>query len=133
MHHPDKDQILKFVLNTLENEESESVDKHLSECNECRQMHSEMKIETDIIAGFDPTFRIEAPPFINSNKRNLSLLFRIAAVLLIGFFLGYSASFISQTPFRNVIPHYLSYKAHQSVEINFFVCEGDGIGAGYDY
>jgi hypothetical protein len=92
MTHIDSDTLLKFVLQTLEEPESEVVRQHLSLCERCRATAQNVEEEVRVLANVEiPVGQSAPPPLPHSSNRFASIL-KVAAVLAVGFLLGYAAA-----------------------------------------
>jgi hypothetical protein len=90
MMHPDDDAILKSVLQTLDAREEESVASHCAVCTACRGKREQMEEEIGKMRSVQFAVEVPAPPALRVRRRNLALLWRMAAVLAGGFLLGYA-------------------------------------------
>ena len=95
MKHFDDDTILKFVLELLDDEESVNITEHLTKCEICTAKLRNLEKQNKLIASYNPTMQ-EREIQKRENKINCSVWLKRAAVLLLGFLLGYSTSIIFQ-------------------------------------
>ncbi|HEX7571897.1 MAG TPA: hypothetical protein VF514_02310 [Bacteroidota bacterium] len=102
MTHPDADTLLKFVIQTLDESESSSVAEHLSVCEKCRDLRQ--KLLGEFARMGEVEFRIDTPepPGLPRRLRMTLAVSRWAAVLAIGFLLGYLTAQLSD-PVRPVV------------------------------
>ena len=102
MKHIDEDRLLKFTLELLDKVDSEIVSEHLKECKTCSQKYEKIMNEVDLIGSFNPDIESNIIPIPRKNS-TYSIWLTRAAVLLIGFLLGYSTSnMIQHKPVRIV-------------------------------
>jgi len=123
MMHPDKDKILSHSLNILEGNEAHEVEDHLSKCDECRTSYNTMINENKIIAGIEPDVDYPAISFPRKQSKFADVFFKVAALLMIGFLLGYSTSRLSLQPCVNIIPHQEKSRIPQLSDSDYLHCE----------
>jgi hypothetical protein len=99
MTHPDGDTLLKFLLQTLEEPENESVREHLRACDRCTEEERKLEGELRRLSRIELPVETVTPPRLP--RRSLVPLLKIAAVLAVGFLLGYATAQIA-TPVRPV-------------------------------
>jgi len=119
MNHPDKDKILKYVLDVLDTDEIQSVTKHLEECEACRSELRKVKEEVDTISKFDPVIELEPSPVLKIKKSVFIRILKVAAILVIGFFSGYLASETMRSKPVNVVEQHLIVKAPETSIIKY--------------
>jgi len=97
MMHPDEDTLLKYALEVLEGSEVEDVKRHLEVCDACRdQFHT---IHEQLGRMKTVSFPVETPDLplpSTARRRTMSTVLRAAAVLLVGFILGYGTALLSE-------------------------------------
>ena len=96
MCHFDRDTLYKYALELLNDSDSKFVDKHLLECERCKEKYHEVKNEFDLISSYNPELKVEIPQLPKKNDIGIVWL-RRAAVLFIGFLLGYSTYSLMQS------------------------------------
>jgi anti-sigma factor RsiW len=123
MIHPDDDALLRFLLETDEEEERPSLERHLEACPQCRERFAKIRRETDMLAGFDP----DLPPLRVPMPKGPRLVWRrlspMAAALVVGIALGYGLSRITAAPDRTVVASYLTRFPAPGPVTDFVVCE----------
>jgi hypothetical protein len=95
MTHPDGDTLLQFVLETLDESDNSAVREHLSACEECRERQRKLEGEITRLASVDLPVTMVAPPRLPWKVRLGSSVSKIAAVLAVGFLLGYATALLS--------------------------------------
>jgi predicted anti-sigma-YlaC factor YlaD len=89
MTHPNADTLLEFVLQTLEESDNSIVREHLSTCEQCRELQQMLEGEVKRLESIDMHFDVPSPPRLPRRSRLLMTVSRLAAVLAVGFLLGY--------------------------------------------
>jgi len=102
MTHPDADTLLKFVLQTLDESEGSSVAEHLAVCVRCGDLHQKLLGEVTRLGQVGFHIDLPAPPGIPRRSRLPLAVSRWAAVLAIGFLMGYLTAQLSD-PVRPVV------------------------------
>ena len=102
MTHPDADTLLKFALKTLDESDSSSVSAHLSVCEKCRVLQQKILGELARLEEVEIHTDVPAPPGLPRRLRLPLAVSRWAAVLAIGFLLGYMTAQLSD-PVRPVV------------------------------
>lgn len=123
MNHLDEDNLLRRVLELLEEDELTEQDRHLTGCSHCQARLDRMKQETELIGSIEPGFDKPVIPLPKSRKIPFSRLVKIAALLIIGFVAGYSVSSYRRSTIITVIPHHVSYTPESQPLTGFTVCE----------
>ena len=90
MEHIDKDKLYKYSLQLLDDSENEVLKAHLDNCEICSEKKDRIAQEINMIGSFDPDLEMQMPILKKKFKRMDWI--KSAAVLLIGFFFGYSVS-----------------------------------------
>jgi len=121
MNHFDEDTILKFVLEVLDDDELKKVRDHLIDCEICNTKFNDIKKQNELIGSYNPDVENKFMP-IYKKKNNYSVWIKRAAVLLMGFLLGYSASVILYPNQVVVVEQYLISKSPQAISTNFTEC-----------
>jgi len=111
MDHINEDQILKFVLELLEDEENTIVNEHISNCLECREEYKKILSDIDELKSLRPEIPVPAFNLPAKKNRKFMKIVRVAAVLLIGFSLGYVTSANTKSCEVNVVGQYTIAKA----------------------
>lgn len=121
MKHFDENTILKFSLEILDDDESQKVRNHLSECEICSVTLNSIEKQNKLITGYNPQIESVFVP-INKLKINRSTWLKRAAILIIGFLLGYTTSFFFQPAKVLVVEQFSISKSPQVNSTVFSVC-----------
>jgi anti-sigma factor RsiW len=95
MNHPNGDTLLKYVLGTLDESETEAIRQHLSSCEECRNEERKIDGEVTRLSIVDIPLGTVEPPRLPRKTRRLVPVLKAAAVLAVGFFIGYATAELS--------------------------------------
>jgi anti-sigma factor ChrR (cupin superfamily) len=95
MTHPDGDTLLKFVLQTLDESENEAVRQHLRACDRCTEEERKLEGELRRLSALELPVEKFTPPRLP--RRSIAPLLKVAAVLAVGFLLGYATAQLSNT------------------------------------
>ncbi|MBP1656998.1 MAG: hypothetical protein H6Q31_1599 [Bacteroidetes bacterium] len=104
MNHPDEDTLLKYVLEVLDTSDARELKGHLDACASCRLACD--TIERQVRQLGTVSFPIETPdlPLPASTRRPYVLyVLRAAAILLVGFVLGYTTALMREPEMQVVI------------------------------
>ena len=97
MNHLDGDTLLMHLLETLDEQAEAAVRDHLSVCDACRQESGRLRKEIQRISRIDVRVGGANPPPLPGRYRVLRTVSRMAAVLAVGFMLGYLTADLSNT------------------------------------
>ena len=95
MTHPDKDTLLKFVLETLDNPETDALRQHLSLCEQCKGEERRLGEEVSRLSSIEIPVEMASPPRLRRRSRFLVPSLKVAAVLAVGFLFGYATAQLS--------------------------------------
>lgn len=95
MTHPDGDALLEFVLQTLDETENEVVRQHLSLCEQCKGEQRRLESDVKRLSTIDLPVEMVSPPRLPRTSRWLMPALKAAAVLAVGFLLGYATAQLS--------------------------------------
>jgi len=123
MNHVNDDALLARVLELLEENELREQDRHLGECSMCSDRLIEIRDETEMLGSLAPGIESPEIPLPRSEKHHFVRLMKIAALLLLGFVAGYTASRPSRIPFVTIVPHHLSHTSTGQSLSGFTVCD----------
>ncbi len=104
MKHPDQDTLLQFALETLETDELLAIEFHLAGCEECSEAVGKIRNELDLIACVSIPVQPPLYPAIKIVHHNRFLALKIAAILVIGFSLGFGTSLAVQPSQIEIVP-----------------------------
>ena len=132
MKHPDEDQLLNFGLHLLNVTESKELENHLLICKNCQDRLQKINSDIEVISGVE--LKIERSSFTMPKVKAYPFksIMKMAAVLVIGFMVGYTTSFYLRPPQVNVIPHRLNVKSEPASIDRFTPCESTEIGIDAD-
>jgi len=123
MKHYDEDTLLKQALGLLDLEERQRLDAHLNECESCRRGYRDLQEQIGVLGSVQVEKRWEAPPLPKTKFVSLNPLLRAAAILILGFAIGYFTSELSRPPAVNVVPQQFAYQAAQPPMGSAVLCE----------
>ena len=89
MTHIDDQTILRYVIDTLDEEERSAVLGHISACEQCMREAERTRSDVERISGFALHLPKTTPPPLMRRASPLAVIARMAAVLVVGFLLGY--------------------------------------------
>jgi hypothetical protein len=96
MTHPDADTLLKFVLQTLEESDEPIIREHLAACDQCRELQQNVQLEIQRLGRINLPIEMPAPPRLHGRLRVPTAVLRLAAVLAVGFLMGYATAQFSE-------------------------------------
>ena len=96
MKHISEDKLLEFALETCEKSERSAIEDHLEVCAGCRESLERVRSDIELIGSIRPDTGFIAQP-IPERKSILPGIMRIAAVIALGFVLGYGSSSLTKT------------------------------------
>jgi hypothetical protein len=96
MTHPDTDTLLKFVLQTLQQPDERVVRDHLLTCEQCRARQQNLQGEVQRLGRLNLHIEMPAPPRLSRRLRIPMAVSRLAAVLAVGFLMGYATAQLSE-------------------------------------
>jgi len=102
MKHYDEDTLLKASLKILDSDEYKEVVKHLESCEECHAKYSAIVDGNEVIASYEPGLKPSIMPRLPERRAFKLRILNAAAVLLIGFGLGYVTGFANKPSMINV-------------------------------
>ncbi len=108
MTHINEDSLLKYALEVLESElESARITEHLSICAECKNRFNSIKKDIGIIGSAKPPREIRRLPNPRQRRSLPISLIRIAAIFVMGIFIGLAASKFGYREPANVSGSYI--------------------------
>ncbi len=123
MKHPDEDILLKNHLDLLDEGERSVLMTHLDSCALCRERSRTIRREIDVIGSIDPELVVPEIELPAAKREPWSVGIRVAAILLIGFFVGYGYSRFFTPPEYQVVPSYHNPSAPSLTIEEFSICE----------
>lgn len=127
MNHLPDDDLLKYALELLDENEARGIDVHLKECGECRARLERLRTETELLGSIQAT--AEEPVFSRpkAKSRVLYVALRAAALLLIGFLAGFGTSNLTCPPPVNVMGAYGELSPPADSLTRYVVCDATEI------
>lgn len=121
MNHLHEDQILKYMLDTLDSVENKSVKNHLENCKKCTSLLHNIKSDFEIIDSYNP--HVEYDNFLpQRNKIEVNNWLKVAAVLVLGFLTGYLTSNYTKPDQVTVVAQTLIPQSPQIDSSDYIVC-----------
>jgi anti-sigma factor RsiW len=103
MKHPDTDALLQAILETLQEPERTSVQQHVSGCPECAAQMKELESQVQTITRVAfPSVEIVPPRLPVRHAAGKSIL-KAAAVLVLGFLMGYATAHLAEREPRSIV------------------------------
>ncbi len=120
--HVSEDTMLKLVLGLLDPPAEGRVRHHLEGCTRCRGLREEMGRTIGLIQDITPEVRADIPahPFPAQNPYKL---LRVAAMLAVGFGLGFLASESLRSPVMTVVRQQLDPRPPAHAGAGFVACD----------
>lgn len=120
MKHFDENTILKYLLEVLDENDSQSVKNHLSECDICLSILNDLKKQNELITSYNPKIENVYVPI--NKKNNYPVWLKRAAILIIDFLLGYYTSTLLQPEQITIVEQFSVSKSLQVTSTNFTIC-----------
>lgn len=120
--HIGQDTLLKFALETLEAPAKTRVQTHLEGCSRCRKELGEIQGTMQTIEGVEVELPLEIPPLPAARPRSMFWM-RAAAILLVGFLLGFAASESRRSPTVAVVQQQILTRSPEVQPAEFINCE----------
>jgi len=103
MNHPHDDDLLKFALELLDEDDAREIEDHVKTCRECHAKLARIREEATLLGSVQCAAAAPEFPRRRAKSRVLYVALRAAALLLIGFLAGYGTSNLTCPPPVNVI------------------------------
>ena len=120
--HISQDTLLKLALETLEPPAELRVRSHLDGCSRCRNILEGIEASLGTIAGVKPVLPMD-PPLLPFARPVSSFWLRAAAILVVGFGLGFLASESRRTPPVAVVQQQLVPRSPDVPRAAFISCD----------
>lgn len=130
MKHYDEDYLLKGSLDLLDEAETREFEIHLERCDECRGELDRIRCDNKVIASVQPIFVKPEYVYPLAMKFSFKSLSKIAALLLMGFIVGYSSSILSRPCPVTVHPQQLITKPAHRYDLRLESCDSDALHYG---
>jgi predicted anti-sigma-YlaC factor YlaD len=120
--HVSEDTLLKLVLGLLHARSESRVHNHLKECAACRDLMEDVGRTVGQLREVDPEVTAELPALPSAGHYR-STWMRIAAMLAVGFGLGFLASESLRPPSVSVVRQQIIPKAPEPPPLGFVACD----------
>jgi len=128
-NHIDEDLLLKYKLELLEVNDAKRIENHISECKTCLEKSIEVKNQPNVIGGIK--LNEENEFYLLDGKKSITTEWiKRAAIILIGFFLGYLTSQLIRPNHVVVVEQNLIPQPQKTVLENFSACSDENIWRG---
>ena len=127
MNHVDGDTLLKYVLETLDEQTEAAVRDHVSVCDRCSRAAGKLQAEVQRMAGIEIRMSDAAPPPLPRRFRILQSASRMAAVLAVGFLFGYLTAEVSNPPLRVPVQQRLIPTVVARNDTDYVPCEATDV------
>jgi hypothetical protein len=120
--HENEDTLLELALGLLDADSEKRVRAHMQTCAACLDMFNKIIDSFRLIKDVEPTIstRISTLP---SLRRNRYSWLRVAAMLAVGFGLGFVASESLRSPSITTVRQQIIPKPPEMPEVRFVVCD----------
>jgi len=123
MIHFNEDLLMKYTLELLDDNEKSTIREHITTCVQCRKRYESIKSDIELIGSIETGVKPEIIPFPRKRLKIARQWIKAAAVLIIGFFIGYlTANFAHPVKVhvvkQNLIPKTILYPSE-----SFRTCE----------
>jgi hypothetical protein len=123
MKHPDEDILLKNHLYLLDEDDRRALASHLDSCASCQERSRTVGREIEMIGSVDPELLVPEIELPARERERWPVGIRVAAILLIGFFVGYGYSRFFAPSEYQVVPSYHSPSVPSQTIEEFSICE----------
>ena len=120
--HVSEDAMLKLTLGLLNARSDSRVRNHLKKCPECRGLMEDVDRTLEQLKDVTPEVTAD-PPVLPSLRRGRSIWLRAAAILAVGFALGFLASESLRPPSFNVVRQQIDPRPRALPTVGFVVCD----------
>ena len=131
MIHLDEDLLLKYALELLDDKEESTIREHLTKCDQCKKSHESIKSHIELIGSIEPDVKPEIIPLPKKKLKIQVQWIRAAAILIIGFFIGYLTANFAHPVKVNVVKQNLITKTIMYPIESFRMCEQVDLDAKY--
>ncbi len=111
MNHISDDQVLAFVLGTLDEKERAQVAEHVTVCNDCAARVEEARREVNALGGVQTVIPVPEIPLPVNRGTVWREIVKAAAVLLVGFAIGWAVTSQRAPEVVTVVPYAVNASA----------------------
>lgn len=123
MKHLEDDELQKSVLQLLDEHEERQLQEHLLQCDDCRTRFDLLRQQTEIIGSLEPEIEQPDYPLPRAKRAAYIGLLKVAALLLIGFLVGFGVSELSRPVHVNVVQQQLDIPTPSISVTRYASCE----------
>ncbi len=123
MIHYNEDLLMKYALDLLDDNEESTIREHLTMCDQCRKQHESIKSHVELIGSIEPDIKPEIIPLPKKKLKIMEQWIRVAAILIIGFFIGYLTANFAHPVKVHVVKQNLITKTILYPSESFRTCE----------
>jgi anti-sigma factor RsiW len=120
--HASQDTLLKFALDTLEPPAKTRVQAHLDGCSRCQKELADVQETMRTIECVNVEMPVEIPPLPTARPRS-TFWMRAAAILFVGFLLGFVAAESRRSPTVAVVQQQILPRSPEIQTAEFISCE----------
>lgn len=131
MIHFDDDLLMKYALELLDDKEESTIREHFTKCDQCRKQHESIKSHIELIGSIEPDLKPEIIPLPKKKLKIPGQWIKAAAILIIGFFIGYLTAIFAHPVKVNVVKQNLITKTILYPSESFRTCEKVDLDAKY--
>jgi hypothetical protein len=131
MIHLDDDTILKYIIDTLDETERSAALDHISTCDYCRQEADRVRGDMERMSAFQLRVGRVKPPPLRRSFNPLGVIAKVAAILAVGFLLGYVVAEMSTSPVSIPVPERLLLSSGNGYEPKYAPSEATDVRSPY--
>jgi len=131
MIHINEDLLMKYELKLLDDKEENIIREHITTCDQCRKRFESIKSDIELIGSIEPDVIPELIPFPKKKLKISRQWIKAAAILIIGFFIGYLTANFAHPVKVNVVKQNLITKSIFYSGESFSMCEKVDLDAKY--
>ena len=123
MIHFNEDLLMKYALELLDHKEENKIHEHITTCDECMKRYESIKGDIELIRGIEPAVKPEIFPLPGKKLKFAGQWIKAAAILIIGFFIGFLTANFTHPVRVNVVKQNLITKTILYPIESFSTCE----------
>jgi len=130
--HITEDKLLEYALEiTDDNVDQAEIEGHLDACQSCRSRLKELRHDIDVIGSIRPPRPVASIPGVSRWNDAVYRLLRVAALIVVGLAVGFSASaWLEDEPAR-VASRYLTLSSPADSVSRYAASDATDISSGY--